>query len=562
MLESFNTKNEMQYQRLTEDEKKSRGILGRLVGIIADFKNSTRNGRRYTEELWDKTFSDPIVKEKLENRCILGELGHPADRQETDIEKVAICLAEVPKKGNDGKVYGVFDILDTPNGRILKTLCDYGCNIGVSSRGGGDTFEDYNGEETVDPSSYEFECFDCVLLPAVKAARPAYVTESFDSHKKTLKAAFVEELEKSTDDEKRVMKNTLDELRIDYSEEKSEETINENLENNPERVEDIEVTSEHEAAGDDGADMITELQEALQKQQELELQVKSLQEKLSVCYTKESRYSDKLSKLNLKASSLEDENKRLFEQVKELSESTTNLQSVNDTLTASMNDLTESSEAKSKQIQELTENLNEYRTRYLAVKKQLTESKSSKTTLDESLSSKNAEVTKLTEAISQLKESSEKKIQEALATTKNLEAKNSKLVEELQEAQKDARIVKSQSNAKLEQTQRLVEKYKSIAKTAVDKYIMSQATKIGVSISDVKSRLTESYSFKDIDKAIEDLQQYKLNINSLPFSTLADKKPVKMKIRESKEPLLDIRDNTSYNIDDDIDATLLTFTNQ
>ena len=358
------------------------------------------------------------------------------------------------------------------------------------------------------------------------------------------------------------MKNTLDELRIDYSEEKSEETINENLENNPERVEDIEVTSEHEAAGDDGADMITELQEALQKQQELELQVKSLQEKLSVCYTKESRYSDKLSKLNLKASSLEDENKRLFEQVKELSESTTNLQSVNDTLTASMNDLTESSEAKSKQIQELTENLNEYRTRYLAVKKQLTESKSSKTTLDESLSSKNAEVTKLTEAISQLKESSEKKIQEALATTKNLEAKNSKLVEELQEAQKDARIVKSQSNAKLEQTQRLVEKYKSIAKTAVDKYIMSQATKIGVSISDVKSRLTESYSFKDIDKAIEDLQQYKLNINSLPFSTLADKKPVKMKIRESKEPLLDIRDNTSYNIDDDIDATLLTFTNQ
>ena len=66
MLESFNTKSEMQYQRLTEEEKQKRGILGRLVGIIADFKNSTRNGRRYTEELWDKTFNDPIVKEKLE----------------------------------------------------------------------------------------------------------------------------------------------------------------------------------------------------------------------------------------------------------------------------------------------------------------------------------------------------------------------------------------------------------------------------------------------------------------------------------------------------------------
>ena len=145
MLESFNTNSEMQYQRLTKEEMQQRGILGRLKGIIADFKNPTRNGRRYTEELWDKTFDDPIVKEKIENRCILGELGHPADRQETDIEKVAICLAEMPKKGNDGKLHGIFDILDTPNGRILKTLCDYGCNIGVSSRGGVDTFEDYDG---------------------------------------------------------------------------------------------------------------------------------------------------------------------------------------------------------------------------------------------------------------------------------------------------------------------------------------------------------------------------------------------------------------------------------
>ena len=56
MLESFNTSSEMQYQRLTEEEKQKRGILGRLVGIIADFKNATRNGRKYTEELSDRTF--------------------------------------------------------------------------------------------------------------------------------------------------------------------------------------------------------------------------------------------------------------------------------------------------------------------------------------------------------------------------------------------------------------------------------------------------------------------------------------------------------------------------
>ena len=550
MLESFNTKSEMQYERLTEEEKAKRGILGRLVGIIADFKNATRNGRRYTEELWDKTFDDPIVKEKIENRCILGELGHPADRQETDIEKVAICLAEMPKKGSDGKLHGVFDILDTPNGRILKTLCDYGCNIGVSSRGGGDTFEDYDGNETVDADSYEFECFDAVLLPAVKAARPAYVTESFNTHKKTLKVALLEALEKSSEDDKRVMRNTLEELNIEYEEDLDN--------NNPERVDDIDVTKENLAAENDGADMITELQEALLRQQELEAQVRSLQEKLSVCYTKESRYSDRLNKSNSKVTAQEIENKKLSEQIEGLTAENNKLTEANQKLCEKVNSLTESFEKHSEEVKSLTESLNGYRERYASIKKQLSDSASNKTKLDESLSNKSAKVKELTEAYSKLQESSEKKLQEAHEKTKSLESKNNKLVEELQEARKDSQILKSQTNAKLEKSQKLVEKYKAIAKTSVDKYIALQATRIGVSTSDIKSRLNESYSFKDIDKAVEDAQQYKLNLNSLPFNTLAEKKPVKMQIRESKKTL---QDNTSYNFDDDIDSTLLTFTN-
>lgn len=554
MLESFNTKSEMQYQRLTEEEKQKRGILGRLVGIIADFKNPTRNGRRYTEELWDRTFDDPIVREKIDNRCILGELGHPADRQETDIEKVAICLAEMPKKGNDGKLHGIFDILDTPNGRILKTLCDYGCNIGVSSRGGGDTFEDYDGNETVDPGTYEFECFDAVLLPAVKAARPTYVTESFDTHKKTLKIALMEALEKSSEEDKRVMQDTLNELNIDYSTE--EELVSESVEN-------IDgVAEENLAAEDAGADVITELHEALQRQQELEAQVESLQKKLSVCYTKETRYSDRLSKATTLAESRQLEIEKLSEDLERLTSENVSLKETNTQLNAEVVTLTESIEQSRDEVTTLTESLNGYRDRYSEMKKQLKESKSSKITLDESLSSKSAEVTKLTEAYSVLKEESAKKLQEALTTNKNLEQKNKELVEEIQDIRKDSQITQSQSNAKLEKAQTLVEKYKSIAKTAVEKYINSQAVRIGVSSSDIRSRLTESYSFKDIDKAVEDLQQYKLNINSLPFTTMTEKKrSTKIGIRESKEHLLTLKDNSSYNLDDDVDASLLTFTN-
>ena len=137
MLESFNS-DQFEYKRLSPEEQEERGILGRLVGVIADTTNATRNGRKYGLDLWKKVFDDPIMKEKIANRCVFSELGHPEDRAEIDMEKVCACLAEQPKVGKDGKLYGVFDILNTTNGKILKTLCDYGTTVGISSRGTGD----------------------------------------------------------------------------------------------------------------------------------------------------------------------------------------------------------------------------------------------------------------------------------------------------------------------------------------------------------------------------------------------------------------------------------------
>ena len=138
MLENLNALDQMQYEKLTAEEQASRGILGRLVGVIADFKNPTRNGRKYTESLWDKTFENPIIKEKLANRCLFGELGHPVDRQEVDMEKIAICMAEAPKKGKDGKLHGdvFFDdvkdkvsyITPVPGGVGQMTVAELGYN--------------------------------------------------------------------------------------------------------------------------------------------------------------------------------------------------------------------------------------------------------------------------------------------------------------------------------------------------------------------------------------------------------------------------------------------------
>jgi hypothetical protein len=208
----------IQYKKLTEEERKARGILGRLVGPCADFNKATRNGRKYTEKLWENVFANPIMQEKIKNRVCYGELGHPENRSEIDPEKIAVCLAEQPVKNKNGQLEAVFDILDTPNGRILKALCDYGSIVGVSSRGQGDIITDYEGNEEVDPETYECECWDVVLIPAVKEARMKYVNESVDTKIIKLKKALSEALSNATEAERAVMNETLDNLHIDLKE--------------------------------------------------------------------------------------------------------------------------------------------------------------------------------------------------------------------------------------------------------------------------------------------------------------------------------------------------------
>jgi len=212
MLESIQN-NTFEYEKLSQEEQQKRGILGRLKGIIADYKNPTRNGRLYGQKLWDKLFEDPITKEKIENRCMFGEIEHPlTDRAAIDPEKIAVCLAEVPKKDSKGHLVGIFDILNTPCGKILKTLLDYGTTVGVSSRGQGDTFTNYDGIEEVDPETYECTGWDVVLTPAVKEARMSFVTESVGN--KTLKAALTESLNSSTETDQKIMLEELDNLGI------------------------------------------------------------------------------------------------------------------------------------------------------------------------------------------------------------------------------------------------------------------------------------------------------------------------------------------------------------
>lgn len=554
MLETI-TNNNLTFRPLSQAEKQQRGILGRLSGPVASCVTATRNGRKYTEELWDKAFNSPIVKEMFSQGGIFGELGHPEDRNETDISKIAISMPEPPKKDKNGQLIAYVDILDTPCGQIAYQLAKYGFKFGISSRGEGEVNEDWSGDETVDPDSYQLNAFDLVILPACKNARLTF-TESYN-FEKPFRQSLTEALDNASEEDRKIMEDALDRLDIKYSADE-EELPSESVEN---INEEVEVKEEPMAAEDNGADMVEALQEALQAKTELEKRVKTLQEKLSVCYTKEARYSNVLNKTKT-------ELKEALEAKDNLVEVNTNLTTVNESLQNTVRDLTDTVEkvnfkynAQKKTLEGTRSELKENISSRAAYDKDITSLRGNVKSLNEELTSKNQRIKSLNEALTSLQETYKTAIQKHDREISSLKEEIQKsstqtkaLQEELERVTTDSKIIKSQATAKITKAEQLTERYKTIAKTAVDKYIEVKAQRLGLKASDIKSKLNENYSFNDIETVCENLQQYKLKANSLPFST----EPVKMKINESKKPSI-TSIPTDDRFDDDIDETLRSF---
>lgn len=561
---------ELQFKASDNSEK---AILGTLEGPCADIIDSTRNGRKYSDALWEKTFNDPIVTEMIENGGIPGELDHPADREEIDSARIAILMKDKPIK-KDGKLWAKFSILNTPLGKIAYTLAKAGFKLGVSSRGSGDTYTDYNGDEVVDEDTYDFKCFDLVLLPAVKAARLNLVTEGLSKKKVNLTEAFNNIIKESTEDEKKVIDATLKNLKIegyqykgyDLTETDSDVIVRDKsgkiivktpteqeavdfideydpLDDDTELDEKISTkncitnnqnensayhkeVSEVDEAANDESDIYIELQEAYQQKSVLENKVIELQEKLSACYTKESQLKGNVLTASTTLTEQVNKNKELETKLNEFKELNEQYKQKVTEAVRKLEIAQAQCKSRDRKIDQLTE--------------QLEQNTTSNRELTETFNKDKATIKKLTEQLSMKQESfnSEKK----------------QLTEQIEKLQKDIATNKSNYASKLEKANAICEKYKNVATKAVDKYIDSQAVKLGISSNEIKNKLPESYSFNDIDQVCESLQQYKLNMNKLPFRTgNAIKENVQFKVKSSKKEA--IKPNTSYN--DDIDDSLL-----
>lgn len=143
-------------------------ILGTYTGECADANITNANGLDITREVWETVFNSEEYKIALKNSWYLGYLGHPEDPNCMDFKDACIVMREGHIDDN-GKVYGTFDLVDTPVGRVVDAFQKAGVTFGISVRGAGEIYDN-----SVDPESFVFRGFDLVSFPAYPDAIPEF----------------------------------------------------------------------------------------------------------------------------------------------------------------------------------------------------------------------------------------------------------------------------------------------------------------------------------------------------------------------------------------------------
>jgi hypothetical protein len=146
----------------TEEGKKELYIQGPF--LVAEQGN--KNRRMYKIDTLQREV-DRYVKEYVDTKRALGELGHP-DTPSINLERVSHLITELKQDGNI--FVGKAKILDTPYGNIVKNFIESGVNLGVSSRGMGSLVPGDNGLSIVQDDFRLATAADIVADPSAPGA--------------------------------------------------------------------------------------------------------------------------------------------------------------------------------------------------------------------------------------------------------------------------------------------------------------------------------------------------------------------------------------------------------
>jgi len=146
-----------------KDENKSLKMKG--IFIMGGVEN--HNKRMYPVTEISKAVSS--IKEKLESGySVLGEADHP-ENLTINLERVSHMIEDMWMDGPNG--IGQLKIMPTPMGKIVTTLLESGCKLGVSSRGSGNVADGGNVQD------FEIITVDIVAQPSAPDAYPKAIYE-------------------------------------------------------------------------------------------------------------------------------------------------------------------------------------------------------------------------------------------------------------------------------------------------------------------------------------------------------------------------------------------------
>ena len=136
-----------------------------IKGIFMQSDVKNRNGRLYPKEILQKEVTR-YNREFINKSRAFGELGHP-DGPTVNLERVSHMIKALYPEGNN--FIGEARVLDTPYGKIVKSLIDEGARLGVSSRGMG-TLANVGGANVVKDDFYLATAADIVADPSAPDA--------------------------------------------------------------------------------------------------------------------------------------------------------------------------------------------------------------------------------------------------------------------------------------------------------------------------------------------------------------------------------------------------------
>ena len=137
-----------------------------IEGVFLQGEMKNRNGRLYPI----RTLCNEVKRYNenfIQNGRALGELGHP-EGPTVNLDRVSHKITSLRQEGNN--FIGKAQLLETPMGKIAKSLLDEGVTLGVSSRGVGSLRESNNGCKVVGEDFMLATAADIVADPSAPDA--------------------------------------------------------------------------------------------------------------------------------------------------------------------------------------------------------------------------------------------------------------------------------------------------------------------------------------------------------------------------------------------------------